>query len=420
MIIYKFGGASVSDETGIKNLGKLVSLTSNELVVVVSALGKTTNALENVVNKWFEKDGDHIKALNELSDYHNNIIDKLFIDDTEVKDYFNTSVASLKEYLNSLKCSDYDQVYDQVVSLGEIWSTKIVEKWLRVSGISSCWLDIRKTLITDDRFRDANIQWSESISRLSVAIDFKLADVFVVQGFIGGTASGQSTTLGREGSDFTAAIMGNILDAERVEIWKDVPGVLNADPKWMPNAERLGKINYKEAVEMSFSGAKVIHPKTIKPLFDKRIPLYVRSFINPESEGTIISEEGDTEDSIPVFIRKEKQILISILPRDLSFIIGDNLSRIFHAFYTNGVTANLIQASAISIAVCVNNEERNIQSLIRELEKDYKVIYNKDVEMLTIRHYNDKSVQKIASGREILVEQKTRRTIRIVVKSDID
>jgi aspartate kinase len=248
--------------------------------------------------------------------------------------------------------------------------------------------------------------------------DFRKKRIYVTQGFIGGTVAGYTTTLGREGSDYTAAILANMLDAESVVVWKDVPGILNADPKWFPEATRLHEISYKEAVEMSFSGAKVIHPKTIKPLHNKNIPLYVRSFLIPGDEGTIIKSDIKIRKVEPVFIKKEDQILISILPKDFSFVMGDNLSRIFHIFITHGIKVNLVEASAVSIDVCVDDERAKVNSLLDDLKDEYSAVYNENVELLSVRHSTPESVKRITEGREILIEQRTRSTARFVVRKE--
>jgi aspartate kinase len=278
------------------------------------------------------------------------------------------------------------------------------------------WCDIRENLVTDDRYRDANILWSESTKRARSIFDFRKQRVFVTQGFVGGTVTGHTTTLGREGSDYTAAILANILDAECVVVWKDVPGILNADPKWLPDARKIDEISYKEAVEMSFSGAKVIHPKTIKPLHNKNIPLYVRSFLAPEESGTVIKAEAALRKAEPVFIKKENQILISILPKDFSFVMGDNLSRIFHTFITHGIKVNLVEASAVIIDVCVDDERPKVDALIEDLKDEFSAFYNENVELLSIRHYTSEAIERITRGRDILLEQRTRSTVRFVVR----
>ena len=416
MKVYKFGGASVNDVAGIKNLAKIVSSETSDLVIVVSAFGKTTNALENVLKARLSGEENYKDLLNKVYKIHLSIINELFGNDSEVKTRIDISFACLIDYLSTTLKGKYDFEYDQIISNGEIWSTIIVEAFLKLSGMNTKWLDIRELLKTDDRYRDANIIWEESSERFKQAIDFNRNQIFVTQGFIGGTIGGQSTTLGREGSDYTAAIIANILDAECVVVWKDVPGILNADPKWRSDAIKLSEISYKEAVEMTFSGAKVIHPKTIKPLHNKNIPLYVRSFVDPQEEGTVVKADAKPEKIVPIFIRKEDQILISILPNDFSFVMGDNLGRVFHSFMMNGIKVNLVQASAVSINVCVDDERVKVDALIEDLSKEFKAIYNDEVEMLSIRHYTQEALDSITMNREILLEQRTRRIVRFVMK----
>jgi aspartate kinase len=416
MRVYKFGGASVKDASGIRNLTRIVSSESENLVVVVSAFGKTTNALEKVLQTWLKGDNAYKSLLEETFGNHQSVIEPLFSDKTSVKGKLETSFTVLKKYLLNEKKGDYDFEYDQVVSYGEIWSTLIVAEYLKMNIPDVQWIDIRKNLLTDDRFRDANILWSKSTDRIREIFDFKKKRIFVTQGFIGGTVTGQTTTLGREGSDYTAAILANILDAESVVVWKDVPGILNADPKWLPDAMKLDEISYKEAVEMTFSGAKIIHPKTIKPLHNKSIPLHVKSFLAPDEKGTIVKADATLRKVMPVYIRKEDQILISILPKDFSFVMGDYLSRIFHTFMLHGIKVNLVEASAVSVDVCVDDERPKVEALLFDLKTEYSAIYNEKVEMLSIRHYTSVAIDRITVGREILLEQRTRSTVRFVVR----
>ncbi|MCX6321491.1 MAG: aspartate kinase [Bacteroidia bacterium] len=418
MKVYKFGGASVKNAPGIRNLASIVSLESENLVVVVSAFGKTTNALEKVLMAWLNGEEKYTALLDEVYEGHLLVIDELFSTFSEVKEKIDISFARLKDYLMTGSKGKHDFEYDQIVSYGEIWSTIIVEAFLKLSGMNTEWIDIRESLITDDRFRDANILWSESTNRIRSIFDFKKKRIYVTQGFIGGTVTGQTTTLGREGSDYTAAILANMLDAESVMVWKDVPGILNADPKWLPDAQKLDEISYREAVEITFSGAKVIHPKTIKPLHNKNIPLHVRSFLVPGEKGTIIKADATLKKIIPVFIKKEDQILISILPKDFSFVMGDNLSRVFHSFIAHGIKVNLVEASAVSIDVCVDDERVRVDALIADLKTEYNAIYNESVEMLSIRHYTQEAIERITKGREIMIEQRTRSTVRFVVRQE--
>jgi len=417
MIVYKFGGASVKDADGIRNIGNILSDVKKEVVTVVSAFGKTTNALEKVLELWFAGDIGYKNHLEEIFSYHLRIAGELFDTGSNVLEKIRELFVKLDDYLLTAKPEDYDFEYDQIVSYGEIWSTIIVAGYLVYTGHDVEWVDIRDCLITDDNYRDANILWGESLSRVRSRFGQGRKKIYVTQGFLGGTATGRATTLGREGSDYTAAVLANMLDAEMVIVWKDVPGILNADPQWLNDAVRLDEISYKEAVEMAFSGAKIIHPKTIKPLHNKNIPLYVKSFLNPSDSGTLVTQMAKASFTVPLFIKKENQMLISILPVDFSFVMGDNLGLIFHIFMTHRIKVNLVQASAVSINVCVDNEKQKIEKLINSLSRDYRVLYNEDVEILTVMRHTRESVARVVSGREILLEQKTRRVVRYVVKN---
>lgn len=418
MKVFKFGGASVKDAPGIRNLSAIVKREKDNLAVVVSAFGKTTNALEMVLKAWMENDQKYKDHLDNIYSYHASVAGELFSSGSPARDRMDDSFADLRKYMKSARRSSWDFEYDQVVSYGELWSTIIVSEYLKQSGINAAWIDIRKCLITDERYRDANIIWDESSELVNRLFNFNKASVLVTQGFIGANREGWSTTLGREGSDYTAAVLANMLIAESVTVWKDVPGLLNADPKWLSDAEKMEEISYKEAVEMTFSGAKVIHPKTIKPLQNKNIPLNVKSFIDPDAPGTVVKADATLRKVMPVYIRKEKQLLISVLPRDFSFVMGDNLSRIFQLFNTFGIKVNLVEASAISINVCVDDERPKVDALLEVLKNDYSAFYNEDLEMLSIRHYTAGAIKRITEGREILLEQKTRSTVRFVVRND--
>jgi aspartate kinase len=416
MIVYKFGGASVKDAGGIKNLEKIVSEEKDNLIIVVSAFDKTTNALEKVLKTWMSDDEGYKDLLDDIYSYHLSVAEELFPSGDSGKNKIDISFAKLEEYLETEKKSYYDFEYDQIVSNGEIWSTIIVAAYLKNRGLNAEWIDIRGNLITDDRFRDADILWNESTARIQSVFNFRGTDIYVTQGFIGSTIAGQTTTLGREGSDYTAALLANILDAEKVVVWKDVPGLLNADPKWLADASRLEEVSYREAVEMTFSGAKVIHPKTIKPLHNKNISLHVKSFLAPGEKGTVIKSDTARKHGLPVFIKKENQIMISILPKDFSFAMGENLSRIFYLFIQHGIKVNIVEASAISIDVCIDDDRMKVESLIEDLRTEFTAVYNENVEMLSIRHYTPEAIERITSGREILLEQRTRSSVRFVVR----
>lgn len=416
MIVYKFGGASVKDAGGIRNLARIVSEEKQNLAIVVSAFGKTTNALEKVLEAWLSDNKRYKDLLDDIYNYHLSIAEDLFAPANSGESSMDISFSKLDEYLKTSKKASYDFEYDQVVSYGEIWSTIIVAGFLQKSGLNARWIDIRGNLITDDRFRDADILWNESTARIQSVFNFNNTDIYVTQGFIGSTIAGQTTTLGREGSDYTAAILATILDAESVTFWKDVPGLLNADPKWLSDGQKLEQVSYREAVEMTFSGAKVIHPKTIKPLHNRNIPLYVKSFIDPQEPGTLITEEPELIKIIPVFVRKENQVLLSLLPKDFSFVMGDNLSRIFQSFLQHGIKVNIVDASAVSINVCVDDERSKIEDLLKDLKDEYSAAYNENVEMLSVRHYTPAAIERITAGHEILLEQKSRSMVRFVVR----
>jgi len=416
MKVFKFGGASVKDARGIRNLAEITAGEKDKLVVVVSAFGKTTNALEQVLATWMAGDEGYRDLLDNIYNYHISVVRGLFPEANPVKGRIDNSFALLREYLESAKKEGYDFNYDQIVSYGEIWSTIIVAEFLRKSNLNSEWIDIRGNLITDDRYRDADILWSESTARIKSVFNFSDRDIFVTQGFIGSTIAGMTTTLGREGSDYTGALLANILDAEKLVVWKDVPGLLNADPKWLDNAERLEEVSYREAVEMTFSGAKVIHPKTIKPLHNKNIPLHVKSFISPKEKGTVIVPETNFRHGFPVYVKKENQIMVSFLPKDFSFAMRENLSRVFYLFIKYGIKVNIVEASAVSIDVCLDDDRMRVESLINDLADEFSAVYNENVEMLSIRHYTPEAIERITSGREILLEQRTRNNVRFVVR----
>ena len=408
----------MKDAEGLRNLAKIVAKEQDNLIVVVSAFGKTTNALEKVMESWLTGNETFNYLLDEVYASHLSVIEDLFSPGSDVKRKIDASFALLRNYLLTSNTKIYDYNYDQVVSYGEIWSTMIVAEFLKKSNLDAAWCDIRENLLTDDNYRDANILWDESNKKLHNTFDFSNKKIYVTQGFIGGTAAGDSTTLGREGSDYTAAILANMFNAGCVVVWKDVPGILNADPKWLSGARKMDEISYKEAVEMSFSGAKVIHPKTIKPLHNKNIPLIVKSFLTPDGDGTIIWADAILKEVMPVFIKKENQILISITPIDFSFVMGDNLSRIFHSFIKHGIKVNLVEASAVNIDVCVDDDRVKINKLVSDLKTEYSAVYNEKIEMLTIRHYTPEAIDLVTVGREILLEQRTRSTVRFVVREE--
>ena len=417
MVVYKFGGASVKDAEGVKNLSSIIKNVQDQLIVVVSAFGKTTNALEEILKL------SHIdltlckEKIKNLFLYHYHIVDELFVDKNHpIFEIIKSTFEQLENTLVKEEYSVLDQKYDQVVSNGEIISTIIISEYLKIAGIESQWVDIRQNLITDSTFRDAKVDFDISKTNISSTFNFNGNPVYVTQGFIGGTKNGLTTTLGREGSDYSAALLAYFLDAQEVIVWKDVEGILNADPQYFSDTSKLSKLSYQETVEMAYFGAKIIHPKTIKPLHNKNIPLKVKSFIDPAGGGTIIQRFDEYEENLPVFILKKHQVLVSLFPKDLSFVIEDELSKIFKYLSEHRIKVNLIQNSAISFSFCFDNSNNKVKKLIEHLKEDFRVLYNDNLELLTIRHYSSEAVDKVTKGRKIFIEQRSRHTAHFVVK----
>lgn len=410
MNVFKFGGASVKDAAGVQNLARIVESQGRNAVVVVSAMGKMTNALEALVRAYVGQDADdQQERFQAICQYHERIMQELTGDFTAVRQ----TLGLLENLLRQPIMAPFDEVYDQIVSLGEVLSTQLVAAHLISQGMATQWLDARKLIQTDVTFREGRVDWAETAQRITQAVD--TAGLTITQGFIGQTADGRTTTLGREGSDYTAAIFAYCLNAESVTIWKDVPGVLNADPKWFDETELLEKITYQDAIELAYYGATVIHPKTIKPLQNKGIPLYVRSFLKPEEPGTAI---GNFKQHLltPSFIFKVNQVLISLHPNDFSFIAEDNLSRIFGRFALAGVKINLMQNTAISFSVVVDNNPDRVPELLEQLKQDFRVMYNENLELITIRYYNQATIDRVIVNKKLLLEQKSRYTVQLVVR----
>ncbi len=414
--VYKFGGASVKDAAGVKNVCNIIKNNTNPLVVVISAMGKTTNALEELVEAFMKQDQSQLKiAYEAIVVYHNQIVQELFEAGDPFLTQFDELLNKLWERVQAHPGLDYDFEYDQIVPFGEILSTQIVSTYANNIGLENKWLDVRKMIKTDENYRDAGINWGLSSQFVKKTISFSDQQLYITQGFIGSTINNITTTLGREGSDYSGAVIAHILNAESLSIWKDVPGVLNADPRWYPSAQKLLEVSYPEAIELAFYGAQVIHPKTLKPLQNKNIPLCVKSFIDETLSGTVIkSVESQTSD-IPVFILKKDQLFITISPKDFSFILEDNLSEIFAIFSKHRIKINLMQNSALNFSVCVNNV-REVDKLIKSLQKDFVVRYNEDVELVTIRNYTDRALMEMTKGKEIVDSQLSRKTARYVLK----
>ncbi len=418
MKVFKFGGASVKDAAGVRNVAKVLAhYPADDLLIVVSAMGKTTNALEEVV--WAYGEGRDAKPLVEaLRTLHFGVLEEVAPGDEGARIALESSFRDLQRTLAQRSSGRVDEDYDQIVSLGEVWSTLIVSAHLRNHGVANSWADARTVIRTDGSFRSAKVEWqaSENLAARYLRPLFKAHPTKVLtQGFIGRTSDGQTTTLGREGSDFSAAIFAYLLDAESVTIWKDVPGMFNADPKRFTDTKLLSHISYREAIELSYFGASVIHPRTLQPLQQKHIPLYVRSFIDLQASGSTIDDRSDNDSLIPSFIVKPGQLLVSITPRDLSFIVEENLSGIFWLFARQNVRIDLMQNSALAFSVVVDDTPRSRQ-LIEELRKVYEVRYNEGCELVTVRHYDEATLAALTRGREVLLEQRSRITARFVLK----
>tara|TARA_Y100000385_G_scaffold177037_1_gene183070 strand:+ start:2753 stop:4030 length:1278 start_codon:yes stop_codon:yes gene_type:complete len=415
MRIYKFGGASVKDADGVKNLITILNyLGSEKTLIVVSAMGKTTNSLELVVKNYFENKEELQYSLNEVFNFHNKILEGLFSDNKEpIFSDIQQVFENLRIFLKRNKSPDYSFVYDQVVSFGEILSTKIINSYLNYSNIKCNWVDARELIKTDSKFRDANLNWEITKHSISKNINTKLLNI--TQGFIASDSNNFSTTLGREGSDYTAAIFAYCLNAESVTIWKDVPGVLNADPRVFKKPQLLNQISYTEAIELAFYGASVIHPKTLQPLQKKEIPLYVKSFLNPSGNGTSISRGTKIDPLIPCFIVQRNLNLLKLSSLDFSFIVEDNISDIFQILHENKMKVDLIQNSAISFSVCVYDKYSRLKELLSILKATFKVECTENVSLFTIRHFNENSSKEILKNNTLLLEQRTNETLQLVV-----
>ena len=415
MRIFKFGGASVKDANGVKNLITILNtLGSEKTLIVVSAMGKTTNSLELVVKNYFDNKEELQYSINEVFTFHNKILNDLFNDNkhkifSDVKEI----LENLRIFLKRNKSPDYSFVYDQVVIFGEILSTKIINSYLIHSNIRCNWLDARTLIKTDSKYRDANLNWEITKNSISNGVNTKLLNI--TQGFIASDSNNFSTTLGREGSDYTAAIFAYCLNAESVTIWKDVPGVLNADPRVFKKPQLLNKISYTEAIELAFYGASVIHPKTLQPLQKKEIPLYVKSFLNPSGNGTAISRGTKIDPLIPCFIVQRNLNLLKLSSLDFSFIVEDNISDIFQILHENKMKVDLIQNSAISFSVCVYDKYSRLKELLSILKATFKVECTENVSLFTIRHFNENSSDEILKNNKLLLEQRTNETLQLVV-----
>jgi len=416
MKVLKFGGASVKDAAGVKNLVHVLNTVgTQDTLVVVSAMGKTTNALERIIEVYFEDKKKVNQEILILKEFHLQIINELFESKTAkvvraVQEYFD----ELIDFLKRNKAPNYNFVYDQVVSYGELLSTTIIHHYFEYQGWKSYWLDARACIKTDDYYRAANLNWEAT--QQEVQSNVKGKSLIITQGFIGSSSNNFTTTLGREGSDYSAAIFAYALNAESVTIWKDVPGVLNGDPRVFKETQLLHQISYREAIELAFYGASVIHPKTLQPLQRKEIPLFVKSFENPEATGTAVSQGKTLDPMIPCFIIKKDQVLIRLSSIDFSFIVEENISYIFGLLHEYQMPVELIQNSAISFSVCVNNKYKRLEELVLVLRSRFKVEVKEQVDLFTIRHFDTKALASIRkNGKQILLEQRTEETAQFVM-----
>lgn len=416
MRVYKFGGASVKDAEGVKNLAAVLKTTGyDETLVVVSAMGKTTNAMELVIKSYFENKSELQSSIHEVIKYHNEILLNLF--DNERHAVFNTVKALFDElslFFKSNKSPDYNYVYDQTIGFGELISTTIISHYLNEIGLRNNWIDVREYIKTDNYYRRSNVNWEQTQERITSK--FNPAILNITQGFLGSDANNFTTTLGREGSDYTAAIFAYCLNADSVTIWKDVPGVLNADPRYFENSQLLHQISYREAIELAFYGASVIHPKTLQPLQRKEIPLYVKSFLDPKAAGTCVSKEHVLEPQIPCFIVKKNQILISLSSLDFSYIVEENISEIFSLLHLYKMKVDVIQNSAISFSVCIEDVYNNLEKLLQHLKAKFNVTCYENVSLYTIRHYSDSAIKDLEKDKILLLKQLTQGTVQIVTK----
>lgn len=422
MKVFKFGGASVKDAVSVKNVAEILSLFKSEsLVVVISAMGKTTNALEKVVHAFYHGSPDLKEALQQVKDFHLGIIAGLgFKKDHPIYHDLENVFTEIDWVMEDGVSKGYAFIYDQVVSQGELISTKIVSAYLNQNGFANEWLDARDVIHTDNTYREGKINWEltgKMVSEKILPLQ-KKSTIILTQGFIGSTSENFTTTLGREGSDYTAAIISFCLDAKEMVVWKDVPGVLSADPKFYNDAMKLQEVSYLDAIELTYYGATVIHPKTIKPLENKNIPLRVRSFVSPKEAGTSIGNYAATKPLVPCFIFKVNQILLSISAKDFSFVAEDALSKIFKTFADHKVKINLMQNSAISFSVCADNDEFKMPSLLEALRKDFKVLYNDNLRLVTVRHYYPSTIEQLTKDKTILLEQRSRHTAQVVMKEN--
>ena len=422
MKVFKFGGASVNSAEAIRNVAEIVrQYLETPLVVVISAMGKTTNLLEKVVPGVPASDNERRKLLQQNTDYHLSIADSLFADKGDPTFGRLRELFGQLDEVSARKATNYNFDYDQTVSFGELISTTLISGYLNSVGIRNVWIDVRDVIRTNENYREGIVDFDTTRRQAQEIINSKLkiqnSKLIITQGFIAGTAAGTTTTLGREGSDYSASILSYCLDADNMTIWKDVPGFLNADPKFFANTVKINKIPFNEAIELAYYGASVIHPKTVKPIQNKGIQLNIKSFLNPSADGSVIGPFDSIEPLTPLYIFKNNQILISIQPKDFSFIAEENLQTIFAVLAELNIRVNLMQNSALSFSLCLDYNEILLDKIRERLESQFRLVYNTGLQLITIRYYNQQIIDEIVDGRTILLQQRSRTTTQLLVDS---
>ncbi len=416
MRIFKFGGASIQDAKGVKNVAKVLQQTGyDDILIVISAMGKMTNAFEQITDAYFNKTDNLPLFIDNVKTYHHTIISDLFNDSNhKVLQEVEKLFLGMANFMTITKSTDYNYIYDQIVPTAELISTRIVSYYLNDFGIKNTWIDIRNYIKTNSDYRDAKVNWKLTEQHITTTLHTK--KLYITQGFIAADEKGNTTTLGREGSDYSAGILAYCLNAKSLTIWKDVEGVLNADPRYFEETQLLHQISYTEAIELAFYGASVIHPKTLQPLQKKNIPLYVKSYLNPLRKGTTVSREVKIIPETPCFIVKREQILLSISALDFSFIVEQNISEIFNLLHHYKMKVNLIQNSAISFSVCMDDIYHNFEALLEQLKSKFKITFQKDLSLHTIRHFTTDAVLDIEKNNKVLLKQLNKETVQIVVQ----
>ena len=415
MKVFKFGGASVNSTAAVKNMAKIVEQYADEpLVVVVSAMGKTTNMLEQLV-PGVRPIGEHPTQLEQIYNYHIQIVQGLFPDTNDPIYSELTRLFDQLKQQSSQAPSSYNYDYDQTVCFGELISTTIISHYLNSIHLENKWVDIRQVIRTDYNYREGHVDFAAT-QAASRVLDPMAEKIYITQGFIAGTPDGHTTTLGREGSDYSASILSYCLNATSMTIWKDVPGFLNADPKYFSDTVKIEQIPYNEAIELAYYGASVIHPKTVKPIQNKNIELHIKSFVTPEAPGSVIGPFDTIQPLTPLYIFKNHQTLISVFPKDFSFIAEDNLQTIFATLAELNIRVNLMQNSALSFSLCIDDNEMLLEQLRRRLSSQYLLRYNRELQLITIRYYTQHIVDTIVGGRPILLQQRSRSTTQLLVQ----